>query len=106
MSGMPTPKLEHLGRATSVATDVERSLLARNYRVERLLASGGMGVVVAAKHEMLGQLVAIKFMLPGQMNDMAVARFLREARTTAMIDSEHVARVFDCGTLEDGAPYI
>ena len=34
----------------------------------------------------------------------ASTRFFREARAAAQIKSEHVARVRDVGTLEDGAP--
>ena len=36
----------------------------------------------------------------------AVARFAREARAAVKIKSEHVARVIDVGTLENGAPYM
>lgn len=37
-------------------------LLARKYRVERLIGVGGMGIVVAAWHTELEQRVAIKFL--------------------------------------------
>src|SRR5690606_4039186 len=36
----------------------------------------------------------------------SVTRFLREARAAVQIQSEHVARVMDVGTLDSGAPYI
>jgi serine/threonine-protein kinase len=46
-------------------------------------------------------------LLPGTLkNADAVARFAREARAAVKITNEHVARVFDVGTLETGAPYI
>ena len=35
-----------------------------------------------------------------------MARFVREARAAVKIKSEHVARVIDVGTLENGAPYM
>src|SRR5262245_11036635 len=82
-------------------------LLAGKYEVERVLGSGGMGVVVAAKHVHLGERVAIKFLLPQAMKRKEVVqRFLREGRAAVRIKSEHVARVFDVGTLDDGAPYM
>jgi serine/threonine-protein kinase len=66
-----------------------------------------MGVVVAARHEQLGFQVALKFMLPAALSDDGMKeRFLREARAAGRLRSEHVARVMDFGTLENGAPYI
>jgi serine/threonine-protein kinase len=85
----------------------EGDVLAGKYRVERVLGMGGMGVVVAARHLQLDAKVAIKFLLPTMLEDRdAVARFAREARAAVKITSEHVARVFDVGTLETGAPYM
>lgn len=81
--------------------------LAGKYQVERVLGSGAMGVVVAARHVDLQQLVALKFMLPTALPDKAAAdRFLREAQAAGRLRSEHVARVMDFGRLEGGAPYI
>jgi eukaryotic-like serine/threonine-protein kinase len=82
-------------------------VLAGKYRVERVLGMGGMGVVVAATHLELGQLVALKFLLPAaELNAEATARFIREARAAVRISSEHVARVTDVGRLENGSPYM
>jgi eukaryotic-like serine/threonine-protein kinase len=75
------------------------------YRVNRLLGEGGMGWVVVATHLQLEQRVALKFMRSTK-NPEAVGRFLREARAAARIQSEHVARVSDVGTLENGSPYL
>jgi serine/threonine-protein kinase len=62
---------------------------------------------VAATHLQLGQLFALKFLLPHMcQHGEAVARFAREARAAVQIQSEHVARVTDVGTLESGAPYM
>ncbi len=84
------------------------TVLAGKYRVEKLLGVGGMGWVVEATHVHLEQRVALKFMHADNMrqNPDSVARFLREARAAARIQSEHIARVFDVGTLDDGAPYL
>src|SRR5271169_3420037 len=85
----------------------EGDLLAGKYRVERVLGSGGMGVVVAAMHEQLEQRVAIKFVRDEALgNTDAVQRFLREARAAVKLKSEHAAKVLDVGTLESGAPYM
>jgi serine/threonine-protein kinase len=82
-------------------------VLGGKYRVERIMAEGGMGLVVAAHHLQLDQRVAIKLMLPAALHSKeAVARFQREARAAARLRSEHVARVLDVGTLEGGLPYM
>jgi serine/threonine-protein kinase len=92
---------------TSSAPVREGDLLAGKYRVERVLGKGGMGIVVAARHEELDQLVAIKFVLEEALdNEDAVQRFLREARAAVKLKSEHVARVLDVGKLDSGAPYM
>jgi serine/threonine-protein kinase len=85
----------------------EGEIVAGRYRVEKILGSGGMGVVVAARHIHLDTKVAIKFLLPAfSTNPEAVGRFAREARAASRINSEHVVRVFDVGTLDNGAPYL
>ena len=85
----------------------EGDVLASKYRVEKVLGVGGMGVVVSAYHLVLGQRVALKFLLPEAMqHPEAVERFLREARAAVRLKSEHVGRVIDVGTLDNGAPYI
>ncbi len=82
-------------------------VLAGKYRVERILGQGGMGVVVAAWHIELEQRVAVKFLLPQFAQDNSASeRFRREARAAVKIRSEHVARVIDVGTLDDGEPYM
>ena len=82
-------------------------LVAGKYRVERILGEGGMGVVVAARHEELGQKVAIKVLRPELAGfEGALERFLREARAAARLESDHVARVFDVGKLGDDCAFM
>jgi eukaryotic-like serine/threonine-protein kinase len=95
------------GDSNSAAGVREGDVLAGKYRVEKVLGAGGMGVVVAARHIQLDTKVALKFLLPEMLsNPEAVSRFAREARAAVKITSEHVARVLDVGTLENGAPYL
>jgi eukaryotic-like serine/threonine-protein kinase len=80
---------------------------AGKYQVERILGSGAMGVVVAARHLELDPPVAIKFMRPGvAVSGDAISRFIREARAAARIQSEHVVRIHDVCRQEGGAPYM
>jgi eukaryotic-like serine/threonine-protein kinase len=81
--------------------------LVGKYLIDRVLGQGGMGVVMAAHHTALHQNVAVKFLLPEVAKRAdACERFLREARAAAKIQSEHVTRVSDVGTTDDGAPYM
>jgi serine/threonine-protein kinase len=86
---------------------MQPEVIAGRYRVERVLGTGGMGVVVAATHLELLEPVAIKLMHPTAIYVAgAVQRFLREARAAARLKSQHVAHVFDAGRLENGAPFM
>ncbi len=81
-------------------------VLLGKYLLESCLGEGGMGVVFAARHELLGQRVAVKLVQPSLIaNSEAVARFVNEARASARIENDHVARVLDVGTV-DGIPYM
>jgi len=83
------------------------NVVAGKYMVERVIGEGGLGIVVAAKHLKLGQRVAIKYLLPATLKSPnIVERFLREARLAACIRSEHVARIYDVATLDNGVSYI
>lgn len=76
------------------------------YDVTGRLGRGGMGVVLAAVHRDLDRPVALKVLAPHLADDAAYrARFLREAKALARLDSPNVVRVFDAGE-EDGALFI
>ncbi len=82
-------------------------VLAGKYKVDKILGTGGMGYVVACHHIQLNQKVALKFLHPSMLeNPEIVGRFLREAQAAVQIKSEHVVRVSDVGTLDDGSPYM
>ncbi|HWP06890.1 MAG TPA: protein kinase [Polyangiaceae bacterium] len=92
---------------TSMRAPAPGTVLVGKYRVERVLGVGGMGMVVAAHHLQLDERVALKFLLAETaLNEDGVKRFIREARAAVKIKSDHVARVSDVGTLEDGTPYL
>lgn len=81
--------------------------IAGKYLIERVIGTGGVGVVVAARHIVLGQVVALKFLLPGAAHDKNdVRRFEREAQSAVQLKSEHVCHVYDVGELDDGSPFI
>jgi serine/threonine-protein kinase len=83
------------------------AILCGKYRIDRVVAEGGLGIVLAATHLQLGQRVAIKYLKRSAAGLKAtVDRFVREAQLASQIRSDHVVRVHDVGTLDDGGPYI
>jgi serine/threonine-protein kinase len=86
---------------------VSGDVIDGRFRVERVIGSGGMGTVVCAMHLQLRERVAIKFLNAESAKDPeARARFLREARLSARLRNQHVARLMDFGVCDDGTPIL
>jgi serine/threonine-protein kinase len=81
--------------------------IAGRYVVERAIAEGGMGIVLAARHCDLDEVVAIKFLKPEfARNPDIIGRFAREAKACTRIKSEYVAKVLDVGVSPSRGPFI
>ncbi len=74
-------------------------ILASKYRVLATLGQGGMGEVALAEHLVTGRRVAVKVIL-GAADPATQARFDREARAMAAIESPHIVGVLDAGADE------
>lgn len=79
------------------------SVVQGRYRIDRLLARGGMGAIYLAEQVPLGRAVALKVLVPSALradNDGELRRrFLREAETCAKLRHPNTVVVFDYGTL-------
>ncbi|HEY6036365.1 MAG TPA: serine/threonine-protein kinase, partial [Kofleriaceae bacterium] len=99
------------GLADEETTAVEGKQLAPGtnvggYLVEGLLGSGGMGVVYAATHPLIGKRAAIKVLKPELSHEpAAVERFVTEARAVNQIGHPNIVDIFDFGALDDGRHY-
>ncbi len=80
-------------------------VLGDRYRVERVIGSGGTGVVVAATDTKEGRTVAVK-LLGRDVKPETRRRFAREARAARRLQGEHVTRVLDVGETAEGVPYM
>ncbi len=85
-------------------------VIGGKYRVRAIL-SRTRGFLVEAFHTEFDQRVVVRILSPALCDEKEVDRFRREARTLAKLESEHVARILDVGTLPDGAfffarPYL
>ncbi|XXX82442.1 protein kinase [Sorangium sp. So ce134] len=84
----------------------EGSVIAGRYRLERMLARGGMGAIWVARHLQLDAAVAIKLMAPEYAaSSTARARFEREARAAAQLKIQNVVHVHDYG-IEGETPFL
>lgn len=85
------------------------TVFAREFRVTRFLAAGGMGAVYVADQLSTGKERALKVMHDPLVDEDGSrrARFLREARVSAGIESDHVIEVLAAGVDDDtGIPWL
>jgi len=83
---------------------VRAALAPKGYDVLRELGSGGMGIVVLARHLKLDRLVAVKVIRPEMHTAGAAERFLVEAKTLAILPHPNIVPVYDADET-DGLPY-
>src|ERR671914_1007418 len=80
----------------------EELVLSNRYRLERRLATGGMGEVWEATDELLIRPVAVKLLRHEYISDEAArSRFRAEARFAAALQHGGIAQVYDYGEQDD-----
>lgn len=79
-----------------------------NFRIEKRLASGGMGTVYSARRSdgQYEQQVAIKVVKRGMDSEEVLRRFRAERQTLAALDHPNIARLLDGGVTPDGRPFL
>lgn len=84
----------------------ETGAIVGSYRIDGVLAQGGMGVVYRARHIELDRLVALKMIrAEWTFDDDFRQRFRREARLAAKLDHPHIVSPHDFGE-DQGALYV
>jgi len=80
------------------------------YRLLRKIGEGGMGIVYEGVHIVLERPVAIKMMLPSNEEseeaETVAKRFLREAKTIARVQSDHVVDIMHFGRTKNGELFL
>ena len=77
------------------------------YVLDGEIGRGGMGIVYAATHPLIGKRVAIKILSRELGSDrVALERFLLEARSVNAIGHPNIVDTFDFGILPDGRQYL
>jgi serine/threonine-protein kinase len=75
--------------------------------VERILSTGALGAVIAARHPQHGQPVVIKLLHPELVNDVVSSgRISREAHVLARLPHPNIVRLLDTGWTELVGPYL
>ncbi|MBW2461043.1 MAG: serine/threonine protein kinase [Deltaproteobacteria bacterium] len=96
-----------LGLGGEPADPLLGKILAGSYRIIKLLARGGMGRLYEAEHTRLPRRLAVKVIHDAYASHPdAIARFEREARAAALVDSENVVNVVDVVRSDDDRPCI
>ncbi len=77
------------------------------YRLERVIGTGGMGVVYLAIRDdhQFTKNVAIKLVQSGREVKFVLDRFRQERQILAQLDHPNIARFIDGGLTSDGLPY-
>jgi serine/threonine protein kinase len=85
----------------------EGTVIGGTYRIDKLIAKGGMGLVYKASHIRLRRKVAMKVLLP-QFIDFKdqITRFLNEALGVADVHHRNIVDIKDVGTTEEGLPFF
>lgn len=82
------------------------TLIGHRYRLDGLIASGGMGDVFLANDTRLGRRVALK-LLKGELTGTGtfIRRFEREVQVCTHLESPHIVQISDYGVTGDEKPY-
>jgi RNA polymerase sigma factor (sigma-70 family) len=89
------------------STDPRAPLSYSDFRLERLLASGGMGKVYRATQHSTGSLVAIKSLVKSRQADRnSVEKFLQEAQILASLDHPNIVGFQGVGRFPSGGYFI
>jgi urea transport system substrate-binding protein len=76
-----------------------------DYRILRVIGSGGMGIVFEAEDAGLRRRIALKVLRPDLTDNEYRERFLREARAVASLPHQHIVTIFQVGE-DHGVPFL
>jgi serine/threonine protein kinase len=82
-------------------------VIANRYTVQGIVGRGGMGCIYKVYDNTLGEVVALKTLLPEYVKEkLVVERFFNEARIARGLSHPNIVRVHDIGRASNGMVYI
>jgi serine/threonine-protein kinase len=88
-----------------LSPDLAPGTLVGDYRIDHTIGIGGMGAVYGATQPVIGKRVAIK-LLHQSKSQIALNRFVKEARAVNLIGHPNIVDVFGFGMTDDGRAYL
>ena len=76
------------------------------YDIEDEIGRGGMGIVYRARDHNTNRTVALKVLLVGSDDTRTRRRFIQEVRAAALVDHEHIVRLFATSDPLERTPYF
>ncbi len=88
-------------------SDLTGEIIDGRYKLNRIVASGGMATIYAATDLRLDRTIAVKIMHPHLAQDEKfVERFIREAKAAASLSHPNIVAVLDQGWNQGGTPCV
>ncbi|MGA1158242.1 MAG: Stk1 family PASTA domain-containing Ser/Thr kinase [Candidatus Nanopelagicaceae bacterium] len=88
-------------------SDLTGEVIDGRYKLNRIVASGGMATIYAATDLRLDRSIAVKIMHPHLAQDEKfVERFIREAKAAAALSHPNIVSVLDQGWNQGGTPCV
>jgi serine/threonine protein kinase len=75
------------------------------YRLEKKLGAGGMGIVYKGYHAILRRPTAIKLLSVDKVNESSIERFEREVQITCQLNHPNTVAIYDYGRTDEGVFY-
>jgi len=104
---IPEPQIPEPLVSSTEHKNLIGTTVSGRYRIEAIIAEGGMATLYRAQQLGMDRIVAIKVMLPAfNANSKAVERFAQEGKLTARLTHPNIVSVYDIGFIGTNEPYL